>query len=956
MKAFQLIQQKELPGERATLFLYEHNKTKAQVLYMQNEDTNKVFTIGFRTNPIGSTGNCHILEHAVLNGSRKYKTKEPFMDLIKTSLQTFLNAMTYSDRTLYPVASMNDEDFENLMDLYLDAVFFPKAVDDPLIFRQEGWRREIFDPNDPITYQGVVYNEMRGAMSSADDQVDEQIKQNLFADTIYAENSGGNPYDIPTLTYEDFRNYHKENYHPSNSRTFLYGKLDIEKALNHLDEYFSEFEFKETDTLPKWQNVLTKPVKKTLDYSIAQSEDPTKKAYVSLSFLTGPATNDETAYLRRLLAEILINSDAADLRNALLSELGCEAVDVRISNYVQTGFSIICKHMHKEDADKVEDIVFRELKKIATGKSDPKLLEAALRQLEYDVREKGNYGTPGIIFSLRTFGDWNFDLDPMETLDVSKYLERLKEELKNGLLERYLEQYFLNSQQRVLLVHNPVPGLNRKRDEAVKDELREYKACLTEEELSALIERNQKLRKRQNTKNTPEERKTIPSLPLSALPDSPVEIPRELLEEQKYTWLFHDLATAGIQYVDIVFDMAHIALEDLGYVHLICSLLGRLDTQKRSYADLANETRLTTGSLTTTPRIFVNQKDPDTFTKTIVVSMKFLEMERLEEGLDLCYEELFLTDFSNKKRIREVLAEMLTQMKSDIVYSGNKIAADRALALRRKSSFYQDRLDGISFLSFLEKTVKEFTDERLQKLTAIHKDLFTAPKKIINITAEKKDHAELKRIIEEKLAAYPEEQQKEAHFSFTPQKRSEAYHTATDVAFVAMGNTLDDYTGELSVLANVLSMEYLYNEIRAKGGAYGAGISISGSKALATYSYMDPHIKRTVDVYNDLPKQVSELDLSDDELKGFIISSVSGLITPYSARTKGMVDLSDYLTGRDKAFYQSVLDEMKHVTVEKLQSYHTVIQDALNDASLVVLGREDAIEENIELFDSIKEL
>lgn len=957
---FHLIESRYVPEEQSTVHLLEHAVTGSPVLYIENSDPNKVFTIAFRTPPLGSTGNCHILEHAVLNGSRKYCTKEPFMDLLKSSLQTFLNAITYPDKTVYPVASRNDADFANLMDLYLDAVFNPRVLEDELIFRQEGWRYEIFDKADPIVYQGVVYNEMKGALSSAENQVIEQINQALYEGTVYGENSGGDPYVIPTLDYDAFRHFHRTYYHPSNAYTVLYGAINETEAFTRLNEYFSAYSRAEIDSLPPRVTRLSSPVHRTMSFSVSKSEPTAGAAFLSCSWLLGDNTTSEQQYISHLIATILIEAEASPLRNALLKELTLEDLFTVTNAVRENSLSIVAKNIDPAQRPRFEAIIERYLRQFAEDGIDRELIEGVLNNAEFHLREKGNYATKGIVLSLSALGQWLYGFNPIDAISYRDNMAKLHAGLDAKLFERFIREHLLDNPHRIVIEHLPEPGLNERRDADVAKKLSAFKATLSDDALDALIAQNEALRTRQDTPDSEADKATIPTLTRAELPTALVRVPREIHRDAQATWLLHDLPTSGIHYVDLLFDVNHIAPEDAPYLATICELIGLMDTAQHDFRSYANRELLCTGGITATPKLYAIEDSDDRFERKLIVSTKFLGLDHLEEGLSLIDEQLLHTSFADRDRLLDLLKMVQSQYQSDLVQNAHRIMRDRAMShISRISSFHQ-QLNGLSYYSFVRDFVSDFTEAKCARLERIYSRLFRHPSRIVNLTAERDHFDRLRSSITAHLAAYPTEALAPADVPFEPKLIREAFYTSVDVQYVAIAAPLktdEPLRDDLIVLSKLLSNEYLYNEIRAKGGAYGAGMIASASqRAFSTYSYRDPNLSRTLEIYRRLGDQIAALDLTEADLERFIIGAVGAVDEPMTEHQKGLFDLAGFIMQRESTYYDDRLREIVSATVDGLRRYADAFKAALPDACVAVLGSEQQIREACADFDEVVRL
>lgn len=954
---FTLESERWLDEEQSTMLLYRHDKTGARLLHMKNDDDNKLFSIGFRTTPTDSTGVCHILEHAVLNGSEKFQTKEPFMDLVKSSLNTFLNAMTFGDKTLYPVASRNQKDFENLTSVYLDAVFRPNVLQDERIFLQEGWRYEIFNPEDPITYRGVVYNEMKGALSSPEDQVIEQINQNLMPNTTYAENSGGDPYAIPTLTYEDFCAFHQKNYHPSNSYIFLYGDIDVPKMGEQITSYLDTYERIEIDTLPKRVERFSEPKETEVYYATAPSDPNTTKGYLSYNVVLGEASDHVDRLLSQMIPDLLIESEAASLKQTLLRELGAEDVFTIFQPAREIEFSIVAKNVDLALKDKFISLVEAGLRDVVENGFDEDLKRATLNSAEYKLREKGNYATKGIIHLYNVYDTWLYDGDPVEALRYRDVMDQLHAGVDSGLFESYVKEHILENPHRITIVHRPDPGRNEKRDQEQAEALKAFKESLSPEEIQVLIDKNEALLARQNELDTPEQKATIPTLSLDDVNRDYIRIPREEEKVGAYTYLWHDLPTAGIHYLDFLFDISHIDPSDAPYVALVSEMIGMLDTTKRRYQEFANVELLNTGGISTRPNIFPTSADSQAFTRKFQISTKLLGTDTLEEALALIQEQLFETKFDDRARIKEVVLMIYSQLQMSMYRSAHMIVRSRAISNFSAYEKYNEMLNGLDFYLFIQKLVKEMRDEDFEKLESLYQNLITANGALVNITTEREHFDLLREKTTEMLKAFPQDERTSIEFAFTPQEKKEAFLTSADVQYVSMAQDLKavggKYSGALAVLTGIVSNEFLYNEVRAKGGAYGVGVNSNWREQIASWSYRDPNLANTLAVYEKMGDYIASLELSEEDLTRFVIGAVGGFDQPLTEKSKGLVDLNFYLTGRTPEDIEALIESALDTTVEDLKAYAPIFQAAMDQKYVAVLGSEKAIRENEELFDEV---
>lgn len=959
VQGFTLKHQESIAEEQATLLFYEHDQTGAQVYHLKNEDPNKTFAISFRTKPIGSTGNMHIMEHAVLNGSRKYRTKEPFMDMIQSSLQTFLNAMTYPDKTVFPVASRNDRDFLNLTDVYLDAVFHPKVLEDERIFRQEGWRREIFHEEDPITYQGVVYNEMKGAMSAPERQVYQQIQAALLPETIYAENSGGDVAAIPSLSYEDFVAYHQTSYHPSNAIIFYYGAIDEELTFAQLASFLDEYERVETDdTLPEEVVPFAEPRRVEETFDVADEEPTERKSYLALSWLVDEARTDWTRYLYQLLGDVLIQSESSPLRRALFQELKPTDLYGELIEGRQIGFSIMVKETDAALADRFAEIVQKTLRQWMDEGISKDVLDGILNAMEFGLREKHGAATKGIVFMEMLNNEATYGADPFPVFHYEQQLAALREALNEGALEDYIRTHLLENAHCVLSVHRPEAGKNRKREEETRERLAAYKESLSPEELRELIRKNEALRERQNAENTPEEKATLPLLPREELPEQKERIPREVRHHGEDVVLFHDLPTSGIHYLDLAFDLSHISLADAPYAMLVVELLGRLDTEKYDYKSLEIHESQVTGGVAMYP-VVISREETDGFARTLLVSTKLLARADVDTALDVLDQEMFHTQFTDRERLAEQIRIIHSDRKMSVVPSGHAVAMARALAHINPKAAYDDQLKGLGYLTVLTRLAENLTDADVERLESVYALLFAAGHRVVNVTSHGASaEAFIARVLDY-LDTVPARELEPAPVAFTPWQTSEAFTTTSDVQYNAvaapyvMEHGLD---GQRIVLASILETAILYNEIRAKGGAYGQSASFTMDGEVVMASYRDPRLDETYAVFEHVGERVEALPLSTEDLDRFIIGAVGRFDRPLTESMKGLLDLRNYLVGHDADWEDQRLREMKATTVDDIRREGARLTKAIAQATRVTIGNPQAVEGARTAFETVSRI
>lgn len=950
---FKLLEERDVKETNSISRIFTHEKTGAKLIYLSNDDNNKVFTIGFRTPPEDSTGVPHIIEHSVLSGSRKYRTKEPFMDLVKGSLQTFLNAMTYPDKTIYPVASRNDKDFHNLMDVYLDAVFHPRIYEKPEIFMQEGWHYEITDKDSPIEYKGVVYSEMRGAYSSAESLLSERISESLFPDTIYRHSSGGDPFVIPELKYENFLDFHREYYHPSNSYIYLYGDGNVLEHLSYIDrEYLSDFDKRDIDTEIK----LQEPVKNDLVeyYPISQEENEENRDYLSLNFVLGKATDKKDILMADILNDVLIYSTGAPLKKALIDAGIGEDILGFPSGGIQPAFSIISKNTKEDKKEKFKEVIFNTLNELIEEGIDKKLIEATINKLDYSLRESGGNPTVGILYGFNILDSWLYGGDPLANIEYEETLKFFRDALETSYYEDYIQENFIENNHQSLVVLKPQKGLAEKKDKEVAEELAAYKASLTDDQLNELIERNKALEKFQLSEDSIEDKKTIPKLSIEDVNNKPLQIDQDVYEGD-ITILHHDLFTSGIIYLDMVFDLKHIEKELIPYINLLTQVVGKVDTKNYNYGDLSNEIFVNTGGIYLSTSV-LSDKNTDEFYPKLIVSGKVIR-EKSTELLELIKELLINTKIDDKKRIKEIINQIKSRIEMNIYNFGHAVAQSRVRSYFSQSGKYSELLSGLDFLWFIEDLAENFddkSDEILENLQKVYELVFNKNNLIVNITGEKEDLELIQKDLNIVKDVLSEEKYEQSDLDLKLEKLNEGILSSANVQYVSKGYNLEElgykYNGNMEVLSTILSGDYLHNRIRAKGGAYGAGISFSIKGNVSTYSYRDPNLVETLEVYDKSSKYLRDLNLGEEDLTTYIIGTMNKLDPPLTSAQKGQIGLSRYISHLKYEDVKKQMEEVLSTTEEEIKSYEGLLDEIMKQDYVCVFGNETKIKQNEEVF------
>lgn len=958
---FILEHNEEVKDVNSMASLYRHEKTGARLLHLKNDDNNKVFCIGFRTPPANSTGVAHIVEHCVLSGSRKYKTKEPFMDLVKGSLQTFLNAMTYPDKTVYPLASRNDKDFEQLMDVYLDAVFFPSMLKDEMIFQQEGWHYELTEKDAPMKYVGVVYNEMRGAMSSPESVLEEELANSIFPDTIYAHNSGGDPYVIPELSYEAFKAFHQSYYHPSNSYIIVYGDGDIDKYMKHMDEeYLSKFERKEIDSAIHPQKPFEARREHSAEYSLSVEENDEGRDFFAWTWGVGESGSAEENFMLGLLQDILVNSDAAPLKNALLEKDFAEDVFASGEFFRQGYFSVVAKNVDRADKTLFEETVEETLKKIVSEGLDKKLIESSLSAREFALKEGGgDFPTKGVLYALEAMNGWLYDHDPLLTLRYSELLAELKGKISTDYYERYIEKYLLNNPFSSLLHLMPKKGLSEERDRELAKKLQAYKESLSDAELERILAENRALNEMQLSEDSPEAKATIPKLSLSDVNEDAGVIDYTVKDEG-FPIVYHEAFTSKISYFRLAFDMSVLDLEELTYAALLADLLGSVDTENYTYQELSNEIYLNTGGISFSPMVTEHLHNGE-IKLLFTVSSKVLS-DKIDKVFPLIREITSTSKFSNEKRLGELIRMLKSRIEMTIFQIGHQWTMSRVSSYYSKTSKYSQLMGGYDGFLALQKWAKNFEEEfqaLSEKLEKVYRKLFHRRNFTAMIVSDAEDYPKLAAEMKKYVESLPASSGKGSN-DIRLEVLNEGFKSSANVQYVSKGANLREFgysvTGTDYVVSKLMSGEYLHNNIRAKGGAYGAGVTVDLYGNLTTFSYRDPNLKETLGVYDAMADHLKELSLTEEDLTMFIIGTVNQLDPPMTERRKGDTAFSFYLTGVAEEDLRKRTREVLQTKLADISARAEVYRAAMAKGNVAVLGNENKIEENKDVFKNIRDL
>ena len=963
---YEILDEHRVEDVQSDGFILRHKKSGARIAVLSNNDDNKVFYIGFRTPPEDETGVPHIIEHTTLCGSKKFPVKDPFIELAKGSLNTFLNAMTYPDKTVYPVASCNDQDFKNLMDVYLDAVFNPNITKYEEIFKQEGWHYELTGKDDELKINGVVYNEMKGAYSSPDEVLSSQIYRSLFPDNTYSKDSGGNPEYIPKLTYEAYLDFYHKYYHPSNSYIYLYGDMDVVERLEWLDkEYLSLYDYKKVNSEINKQPAFDEIKNVEAQYSITMDDSQENKTYLSYNRVVGDSLDEMLYQAFDVLDYALVSSPGAPVRQALIDAgIGDDVYGSYDAGILQPVFSFVAKNANASQADEFESIIESTLKEVVKTGINKEALLAGINSSEFKFREADFGQFPkGLLFGLNCLDSWLFDdMKPFIHLECLGTFAKLRKAVDTDYFEKLIQEYLLDNTHGSSVTVKPKRGLGNEREEALAKELSDYKASLSDEEIKKLIEDTEHLKKYQEEPSSDEDLRKLPMLTRAdmkknAMPFSNIE--DELLDVKVVR---HDIESNGIDYISFLFDADDFAQSELGYLGFFTNALGLVSTEKYSYTDLANATNIYTGGISTGTASHPDIKDRNNFVFKFEVKLKVLE-KNLDKALELMEQMLLTSDFTDTKRLGELVAQIKARLQANLSSSGHLVAAMRSMSSFSRYALYQDELKGIAFyrsICRIEKELSESPKSVSDKLAAIAKKLFARNRMLISFTGNNEAYCNAKPSLEKVIAGFDKMSavgnQAEVHFNTA----KEAFIDASQIQYVAKTGDFIcegyEYTGALRLLRIILSYDYLWINVRVKGGAYGCMNTFLRSGESYFVSYRDPNLSDTLDVYDRIPEYIKSFSPDERDMTKYIIGTFSALDTPMNPEAKGSRSLSAYLEGITYEQIQKERNEILNAQPEDIRRLADLVEAVLKKDSICVIGNENMIKESAGLFENVEKL
>lgn len=964
LQAYEVIERRRIDDLNSESYLLKHKKSGARIALLSNDDENKVFYIGFRTPPADSTGVPHIIEHTVLCGSKEFPVKDPFVELVKGSLNTFLNAMTYSDKTVYPVASCNDKDFQNLMHVYLDAVFYPNIYKNENIFLQEGWHYEMNSPEDELTINGVVYNEMKGAFSSPDDVFERELMISLYPDTAYGVESGGDPDAIPSLTYEQFLDFHRTYYHPSNSYIYLYGNMDMVEKLTFIDEhYLSDFEEIVVDSKLKPQPAFDKVNRVVKDYPISEDEEEENNTYLSWNVSVGDSLDRDLYVGFQILDYALCSAPGAPLKQALIDKgIGKDVYSVYENGILQPYFSVVAKNANSCQEEEFLATIQSVLTALTVKGLDKKAILAGINYYEFKYREAdfGSYPA-GLMYGLQVLDSWLYDdSKPFIHVEANDTFVRLKEKAKTGYFEQLIRDYLLCNDHCSVVILNPKKGLTAENEKKFKEQMAQLKASLSEEEIREIIKKASELTAYQESEDAREDLEKLPQLTRADLKKEAAKFVNEETYIGDTKVLFHELYTNGIGYLRLIFNLDNIPESHFPYIGILKGTLGLLNTEHYSYSDLFNEINIVSGGMSAVNNVYSRIEDLDQCSVTLELKAKVL-YENMDKAIDLMQEMMLTSDFADTKRLHEILAEGKSRLQSQMTFSGHHVAAGRALAYGSVSGVISEMLSGVSFYRLLSELESCSSKEELVvKLEELAQMIFRPENLMVDFVGTREALALLTEPVEALKAKLYTCPIARGLYRPMPQKRNEGFKTSGQVQYVCRAGNFRKkglpYKGALKALKVLMGYGYLWENVRVKGGAYGCMCTFGKSGDCYFVSYRDPNLGKTVEIYEKAAEAIADFEADERTMTQYIIGAIAEMDIPMNPAAKGLVSLSSYMTGLTEEILQKERDELLNTTPEDIRSLSEYIKAFMADEYLCVVGNAEKIKEADDMFEHTEAL
>lgn len=955
-EGYKVLEKRFVKEVNAECIYLEHISSGARVFKIAANDPNKTFSIAFKTPPESDSGTPHIMEHSVLNGSQNFPVKSPFDVLMQGSLNTFLNAMTGSDLTIYPVASMNMKDYFNLMHVYMDAVLKPLIYSDPRILAQEGWHYELAGPDEPLIYKGVVYNEMKGAFSDPSTELYTQVSRHLFPETPYRFSSGGYPPAIPDLTYEDFLAFHRKYYDPSNSYIMLYGDADLADELEFMHKnYLADYDRSAENVTIPLQPPFSEMKRVVTGYPVLEGSDTRDKSYLQLSFIVAdnPGPADVMAY--DILTDILVNNESGPVKKALQDAGIGKNYFAYSSGDLQHGVYITAQDANEEDLDRFREVVMESLKKVVSEGIDKKAIEGAVNRMEFILRE-GDSPQKGLNYNFQMLGQWMHHGDPFAGLEFEKPLKEIKGALTTDLFERKISETLLDNNHSLLIALVPEPGLQLRIDAETRAELEAKKLSLSEEELNEIVTSTRELIEYQQRSDTPEALATIPMLTLSDIEKEAkwYEATEKRAGESRV--IHYNDFTNGIIYNRFLFDVRVLPQEKLGYAYLLTRLLGKLNTENYEYGVLDNELNIHTGGFDAGQSVYLPGKADANMVPFIFIWSKVMN-DKCGKMFDLTGEILFRQTWSDSERLSTLIRRHYSDVGLDVENNGLAYASRRLNSYFSKSGVYNELTRGLEYYWFLSDVVKMLEsdpDAVIRELSEVASTLFVKENMTAAVTCNDEDYAKWSAEFSRFVETMPSGSAERKEWDLVPAKKNEGILTTSKVQYVLQGFNFKDlgyeWSGKFNVLNQILSTDWLQTQVRVIGGAYGGFTMVDPAGTIQFISYRDPNLKETFDVYKGTVDYLRGFEADENTMTRFIIGTIASMDRPETPSMKGNVALTRFLEGSTAAERQADRDAVLSTTADDISAMSEMVKAVLDQEYYCVYGNNEKIEANRNLF------
>lgn len=952
---FEFVREESIPELNTRARIWRHINTGAQLLSLENDDENKVFGITFRTPPVDSTGVPHILEHVVLAGSQKYPLKDPFFELVKGSLATFINAMTFPDKTVYPAASTNLQDFYNLLDVYADAVFHPLLTPEKLA--QEGWHYELESADAPLTFKGVVFNEMKGAYSSPDNLLGRYSQQAIFPDNAYGVDSGGDPTDIPDLTYQQFKHFYETYYHPSNALIYFYGDDDPMERLRRMDGYLSGFVAIEPHSEIALQTPFTAPRTERFPYGTDATDDGEEsaaKSYVEVNWLLPENKDMALVMALEILSHALLDTPASPLRKTLIDSGLGEDVLGGLSGYTrQMTFSAGLKGLDPADVDRVEPLVLDTLAALARDGIAPDMIAASLNTIEFALRENNTGSYPrGLALLIRGLGTWLHGGDPLAPLAYEAPLAAVKGRLaaEPDYLQSLIRIYLLDNSHRATVILEPDAELNQRLEREERERLDRARAAMDDDQVQAVVEETRSLKERQSIPDTPEVLAMLPSLKRSDLDPNHKPLPIAVEDSRGARVLHHDLFTNGIVYLDLGLDLRGVPIDLMPYVGLFGQTLLEMGTEGGDFVQLSQRIGRFTGGIY--PREFITPVRGSDATSAYLFLRGKATQENAAELLAILRDILLTPRLDNPERFRQIVLESKSGMEAGLVPAGHRFAAARLRSHFHTAYRLEELVGGVEHLFFLRRLTDRIDNDWpsvLADLEAVRELLVNRAGLIANVTLDQAGYEAFKPMLTGFIDGLPGESSAAAVWNPPALPSREGLAIPAQVNYVGKGANLYELgyvrDGSIAVINNLLRTDHLLNKVRIQGGAYGVFASFSSVSGVFTYqSYRDPNLMNTLAAYDDTAEFLRGLKLSDDALTRSIIGAIGAIDAYQLPDAKGYTSLSRTLIGNTDEYLQTVRDQVLTTTEADFHALADVLERVNDAGDIVVLGSREALD------------